>query len=189
MIRAEVFRIPFVYVYIVCFYATWLLRRFYIKYVKLRQKYVVQGEVDANQWQDVFLGTGSRPGGRGGPSRSVSQLSSMKRLVSRGRQPSDKVTPHTPRPTIRALIFCAERHRLRCPPSPPAGPPPCIGWKHFGPGHMLDTPFSRPALLDKVIIGSLPKAPGEPWCGKMRGSQSNSAGSFIWECFGNRSEL
>jgi len=87
---SPLFWIPFVYVYIVCFYATWLLRRFYIKYVKLRQKYVVQGEVDANQWQDVFLGTGSRPGGKGAPSRSVSQLSSMQRLVSRGRQPSDK---------------------------------------------------------------------------------------------------
>jgi hypothetical protein len=88
-------RVPFVYVYIVVIYASWLLRRQYKvprslchstklcchresmfvqpstlhlfkvirnsqDYVRLRQRYIVQGEVSVNEWHDHFMLQGAR---------------------------------------------------------------------------------------------------------------------------------
>lgn len=52
---SALFWVPFVYVYIVLIYASWLLRRHYREYARLRTQYIIAGEVTANDWHEAFL--------------------------------------------------------------------------------------------------------------------------------------
>ena len=48
-------RLPFVYVYISCFWIMWLLVKYYSAYVILRQRFLTSGEASVNEWQEQYM--------------------------------------------------------------------------------------------------------------------------------------